>query len=488
MKQKMKKFLLYFFACMLVANVICRVRDTYMVPRVEVANPIRTKLTHSMQTDGYFTSSDSWYLQPQAGWKIGKVFVSPGSQVQERDVLWQYDLAYLNDLYLEKMNALEKQQLMIEQTKMTYASGSEVSEDILALQNLEKATGQVNCEQIWLEEAVAEYEKRIREIEAKYEKKKDLAKQEHNINCSEDLEDTQKALLDTQLSSQIFSLEEEEKEEKKNAYDEIISKNKSLFQAMQDLESAKQKYDNAVITQQETQKQQEKSNKSVTCAIEVLGIEENALEEEIALIKSAIEQEGYVYTNMAGNATNVELVEGHFASGEEKVEIAGVSDTFIFSLPETEVALLEQGDECHIHVAGISRSKDGTIENLQPENVEKHGNWTVTCIQSEQEPWDDCRWNQQGTVSIQKKTQEYNCCVPVEALVCQSGNYYCRVVTEEQTILGKEQVIEEIPVTVVEKDANYAYVTGDIFEESVIVTDYNKAIAEGDRVRVVSRL
>ncbi|MBQ5700272.1 MAG: glycosyltransferase, partial [Alphaproteobacteria bacterium] len=44
-----------------------------------------------------------------------------------------------------------------------------------------------------------------------------------------------------------------------------------------ELEKLVRSYDD-MITQQETQKQQEKSNKSVTCAIEVLGIEENALE------------------------------------------------------------------------------------------------------------------------------------------------------------------------------------------------------------------
>lgn len=488
MKQRMKKLLLYFFIFMIVANITCRVRDTYLVPRVVTGRPIRTALTHSLQADGYFSSTDKEYIQPEAGWKIGKVFVKAGTQVEEQEPLWQYDMEYLHDLLLDKQEALRKQQMVIEQTKMTYVSQSGVSGETLALQNFEKAAEQVTCEQIWLEEAVAEYEKRIAEINQKYDKKEELARQEYNISCREELEDTQKALLDTQLASQIFALKESRKQEKDSAYDEIINQNKSLFQAIQNLESAKQNYDNAVITQQEEQEQRARSNKSVALTISALKIEENHLIEEIAYIDEYIQQEGYVYAQKAGNVTNVELIEGHLAGGEEKVEIAGISNTFVFSLPEADVSLLTQGDECSIHVAGMSGSKEGKIESLQPEKMDTQAAWTVTCIQTGEETWEECRWNQQGMVSIRKKTQEYNCCIPVEALVCQNGAYYCRVVTKEQTILGTEEIIEEIPVMLIDKDTSYAYVIGEIHEESRIVTDYNKTISEGDRVRVVSRL
>lgn len=485
MKQRMKKQLLYFFIFMIMTNVACRVRDTYMVPRVVTTRPIRTELTHSLQAEGYFTSSDKEYVQPKAEWKIGRVFVKVGTQVEEQDALWQYDLEYLQDLLLNKKGDLKKQQIAIEQTKMTYASESKISSETLALQDFEQATEQVACEQIWLEEAVVEYEKKIKEINQKYDKKENLARQEYDISCSAELDDMQRALLDTKLASQIQELKESRKQEKESAYDKIISQNKNLFQAIQDFESAKQNYDNAVVTQNEAQEQRNRSNNSVTLTISALEIEEKHLTEEIAYIEEYIQNEGYVYAKKAGNITNIDLIEGHKTGGEEKVEIAGKANTFTFSLPETETALIEKGDECYIHVAGMSGSKAGKIECLQPEN---QGEWTITCIQSGEEAWDDYRWNQQGTVSISKKTQDYNCCIPIEALVCQNEAYYCRVVTKEQTILGTEEIIEEIPVTLIDKDATYACVTGDINEESKVVTDYNKAITDGDRVRVVRKL
>jgi len=104
MKQNIKKWLIIFFSFMLIANIACRIKDTYMIPRVKVENPIRTKLEHSFQTEGYFTSSSRNYIQPQAGWKIGKVFADAGMQVQEEDVLWQYDVAFLEELLSEKQD------------------------------------------------------------------------------------------------------------------------------------------------------------------------------------------------------------------------------------------------------------------------------------------------------------------------------------------------------------------------------------------------
>lgn len=488
MKQKMKKLLIGFFIIMLVANVVCRVRDTYMVSRVVIGRPIRTTLTHALQAEGYFTSSDISYVQPQAGWKIGKIFVAAGSQVEEQDALWQYDIDFLNNLCMEKKAALQKQLLTIEQTQLTYIFESGVSEEALAIQDFQKATKQVAYEQIQLEEAVEKYEKKIAEINKKYDKLEDLARQEYYISCSEEMEDMQKALLETRLDSQIFTLKESRKQEKESAYEEIISQNECLFQAIQNFEGAKQGYDNAVITEQAKQEQQAKSNQSISITQSVLEIEKKHLLDEITYIEEYIQQEGYVYSPNAGNVTCVELVEGHLASGEEKVQVAGVTNTFVFSLPEDEVALLSEGDKCYIRVAGLVRSKEGVIVKLQPEKENNIGFWKVTCIQTDDETWNECRWKQQGTVSIQKKTQEYNCCIPIGALVYQKDAYYCRLVTEEYTILGTEEIIEEVPVMLVDKDATYAYVTGDINEESKVVTDYNKAITDGDRVRVVSRL
>lgn len=185
MKQRMKKMLVYFFIFMIVANIVCRVRDTYMIPRVIVSSPVRTELTHTMQAEGYFTSSDKEYIQPKAGWKIGKVFVKMGTQVNEQTVLWQYDLAYLKELLLDKQENLKKKQIAIEQAKMTYASQSEASTATIAMQDVEKSANQVVCEQIWLEEAVSQYEKKIDEIEQKYDKKEELARQErsHGLNA-----------------------------------------------------------------------------------------------------------------------------------------------------------------------------------------------------------------------------------------------------------------------------------------------------------------
>lgn len=486
MKQKVKKCLLVFFSFMLIGNIASRIKDTYMIPKVCVQNPIRVKLEHSIQTEGYFTSSDKTYVQPQEGWKIGKVFVNSGMQVQEDDVLWQYDVAFLEKLLSEKQDELKKQRISMEQTKLTYVSESGVSQDVLALHEFEKAATQLSYEQIWLQEAVVEYEKEMAAINKKYDKKVALVKQEYQINCREELEETQKALLEHQLSSQLFELEEARKQEKEGAYDEIVAHNKSLFEAIVNVQNEKQNYDLAVMTQQEVQEARVKSNRIVELTIDVMEMEEKYLLEEIEKMEESIQQEGYVYATEKGNISAVELVEGQLASGKEKVEIMGISNQFVFSLHEEDASLMDEGDECFIQVSGMARSREGIVTILQPENGEKQGEWQILCEEMGDEPWEECRWKQKGTVSIVKKTEEYQCCIPVNALVYQNGEYCCRVVEKKKTILGMEEVVREISVIVIDKDDSYACVMGEINDESQIVTDYNKAISDCERVRVVN--
>lgn len=484
----MKKIVTRVFVCfmglMVIANIVCRIKDSYMIPKVVVGRTTKGALTHVYESNGIFTSSEHTYIQPQCNWKIEKILVQEGQMLEEGMPLWKYELEQLQELLQEKQEALQKYQIQVKRENMagTYYVG--VSEEERALQELEQAMSQVVCEQQWLLEEVEKYEKKIKEIDEKYEKKEALAKQNYNISRMDELTDTEKALLDTALQVELNELKEAKKQEKETACQEIIGQNESLFQAIQEMDSQELGYQNA-MREADAQKQQEQQEKlGHELNIEELQIDIIKLTREIEQLQEMIEAEGYVYATENGMVSKIELEEGHISSGTEKLILEKAVDRFQFELSKDEVGQLAVGDVCMITVEGKARDFQGMITCMK----EEEDTVEITCEEAGDISWDGCRLNQQGLVKIKKKTEEYYACVPIHAILCKNGEYYCRVVTWQDTLLGKEQIVEEERVVIVDQDSAYAAITGNVHEESDIVLEYDKVLTRGDRVRVVREI
>ena len=76
--------------------------------------------------------------------------------------------------------------------------------------------------------------------------------------------------------------------------------------------------------------------------------------------------------------------------------------------------------------------------------------------------------------------------LPLSALRQGEGSdYYVLVVTEKETVLGEELTAQKVDVKVEKRDGEYAAVTeGALGRNDKIIIDSNKAIKDGDRVRL----
>lgn len=89
-------------------------------------------------------------------------------------------------------------------------------------------------------------------------------------------------------------------------------------------------------------------------------------------------------------------------------------------------------------------------------------------------------------IVVSSKSRKYGTCVPLAALRQGDGNsYYVLVVTEKETVLGKELIVKKVDVKIEKRDGEYAAVTeGALGRNDKIIIDSNKTIEDGDRVRL----
>ena len=92
---------------------------------------------------------------------------------------------------------------------------------------------------------------------------------------------------------------------------------------------------------------------------------------------------------------------------------------------------------------------------------------------------------QSGILTRTDAGEKQYTCIPLGALnTSQGGRSYVYVVNEREGILGPEYYVEEITVSVNDKNDAWASVQGALTEESRIVENSTEEIKKGDVVRL----
>jgi HlyD family secretion protein len=90
-----------------------------------------------------------------------------------------------------------------------------------------------------------------------------------------------------------------------------------------------------------------------------------------------------------------------------------------------------------------------------------------------------------GKLKVQKQSKKYDVVVPLEALHKESISTFVLVTKEKNTVLGAENIVERIDVTVEDKNNEVAAIAGALSKDQEIIVDTNKPLTPGDRVRLV---
>lgn len=443
-KEKVKKYFIGFFILMLVLTVISRSAASLTVARVTVVKPARTSLIFKIEGEATVISDKESYQDVFNGARVKKLYTVLGSQVKKGDLLLQLDTGDLEKALEEEKLALDKMELnqraenIGTDTQNTSALETAELGYQAAVNDLHRAEVAYTAAQLEYQAAAEALEKvkkekdelKTKEQEAVTEEKKNKVIQEEN-----NVYERQKVLQQANLL-----LEQSRRDLEKNAQNEEKEKEKAGLM---------QKSGNLDIKQKKKKVEQ---------------------------LKNLLETEGKIQSEYDGIVTKVNVTEGSRIS-EDTYAFAvneGTLDCKI-ELKKEEAKYAAIGDTFSYQVPGSNKKKEAVITKLEFKDE------TAEITASLEE--EDYTLGSVIYYTIEKATDLYECCVPLEAVREDSAGKYVLVTQEVNTVLGKELEAVRINVNLLETNGITAALEGSLYEEEIIRTS-NKEIGEGSRVRL----
>ncbi|BCK00958.1 biotin/lipoyl-binding protein [Anaerocolumna chitinilytica] len=224
-------------------------------------------------------------------------------------------------------------------------------------------------------------------------------------------------------------------------------------------------------------KEQEEKGEAIDLAGLKLDIDKK--EAEIHSITAIINKKGYITSPVNGVVSQSGLKYGMLVSENVSFIISTGGYELSMTANEKEMKYFVSGDEVKIRKYNSNTPLTSTLESIGlPDN---NGRVTFTALL----PEGNYKEGESLGFQLTKTSEEYNKCIPISAIRQGSDNStYVLLVKERDSVLGKETEAFKINVTVLDKDKNTAAIDASISEKDSIITDSNKFVEEGDRVRL----
>ncbi len=189
--------------------------------------------------------------------------------------------------------------------------------------------------------------------------------------------------------------------------------------------------------------------------------------------------------NAVADGIVLEVAEAGAVTGEAPVAlIAGTQGGFIATadIPRQDAAKLASGAQVDVFTSqsyyGMANQSTGVLLSVSEPSVEGMARVRVRLPEGE--------WKQGEAVQLAAvlSRQNYQSCVPLSALGQGPEGYFVYVMEERSGVLGTENVVRQVPVTLLAHDASVAAVEGAIFGGMRVISWASKPLADGDKVRV----
>jgi len=465
--------ILRFFAVFIVLTLIARGTSSATLAVVSVTGVQRAEITDAVGGAANVVQRNLIDITVPSGLTVKEVFIAVGQYVKAGEAVAGFDVDLLRELLTRENAALDKQLLQLEklvrvQTADSFSltSAEAVYENAKADYDAVKASSAAS---------VASAKKAL--TKAKEERDRAL---EH---CKE-LEAESAPEAEIEAAYAVLHIAEgavKEAEaalaaaEKKADADNKASETK-LKDAETSLERARKSYEEAL--QQTSDANNQNRIEATTLRLDIE--KQRAV---VEALKALLDDEGILYTGIAGTVAKT-LAAGQKTDSGIAGSLYGESDGFYaqMRLKSADAEKLAVGDVCEVTTGGGNLYYRPTVSGTISEIGEADDSGGVTVVISL--PSGDWKNGQSVQAQVVRSKNTYNMCLPVSAIRSDQNGYYVLVVTQSKTVLGIENIVRYVPVTLLAADGSYAAVDGAIARDTLIITRTSKAVEVGDRVRV----
>lgn len=459
-----------FFAAMLVCTLVARGASGATMAEVSLEKPASANLSDSLTASGTIEAAAPSDIEVPEGLKVTEVAAAAGQKVNAGDLLAKVDADELDRAVRAQQAQVQKQQLALEalrEEQPVDSSGVDAAQTALAGAQADRDRANGRAAEA-VQQAETALERAKQDEQAASDALEELQQKPPEELEEGELEAAQLA-LDTARSARETA-EQALASARQAAEDTALSGDRSVASAESALQSAQKSYSEAA-------KQAETAGKANAADAQLAQLE---LEEAQRLLDrlSALQQAGGCITAPAGGT----LVRLDLTAGQPTVasagQLAGQEGGFVFraTVGKEQAGQLKAGGLVNVQQDyAVGR---GTIQALSPQ---EDGTVQMTVRLAE----DGASWQLGGAeASVTLSQQQYYTCLPSSAVRLGSAGQYVLVMEQRVTVLGIQNVLVEVPVSIERISGGTTAVSGALGPDSQVVASSSRPVSAGDRVRV----
>ena len=434
-----------FFALLLVLTLLARGTAGAAMASVTVQRPSSGNVTKSVRTTATVSFAGGTPFTVPAGLLVMAVPVQAGQTVKAGDTLAVFDAAEVDRAVNAKRAAL--QQARTQAAQQTAGDTADPYAAQLAQQQLERAYEETHRIYADGEESVSRAQTKRDEAAAALEKARnasyadDAEKQAAVENAAAALEAAEDALYSAQKAA----------EDANNA-------------ALSAAQSAEDNRNTALHTLEKEQETTEKQNALDRAAAAVTASDAETLQAELDALLAVQQAGGTLTAPSDGTLVSLDLVVGQ-PSPAVGGQLAADSQANLVSVGTV------------LHLSQSRASCDAAVQSLSA--PDENGTVTAKCTLSKG-AWCAGAANASATVQGEKRP----CVLPASAVHKDNTGCYVLAIEQKATILGQQNIVVSLPVTVVETGDTTAAVSGALDADTQVIVSSTRAVQAGDRVKI----
>ena len=254
------------------------------------------------------------------------------------------------------------------------------------------------------------------------------------------------------------------------------------IQAEWAVESARMELQNAAKEDHAAALGAEQAKKLSALRIEAKQLDLEELKEEKEELRILMENQGMVYAPCDGTVSTVEIEAGKDIAGTERVVLSTGLLKLRGTFDREDDEILRTGDELQVRMAGSDERIQAYVEQVDLVTSQETGSFTASL------PAGYGVLGEKAYFECLSSGEVYRQVIPVKALRKDVNGYYCLVLRKQKTILGEEYKAAKVEVELLAGGDTVAAVEGPLMAEEPVITDSDRVIGEGDRVRLMTEL
>lgn len=339
--------------------------------------------------------------------------------------------------------------------------------------------------------AVKRAEQNLEKVRERQEKK--VADAEEELQKAKDELEKVKARTDLTGESAVMaaqsaveSAEKALRSVRRGLEDSAYTAEDALYSAQRAVEAAQRSLDTAQRKAQEAADAARRSDEGDRrkAEIERLGYlaEKRELERDIAALNAAASSDGRLTAPADGTVRSILAEPGKTQAGVRLCVLTRSDGGYRFEgkLTEEEAKDLAVGDEGGLGFTYGGKSVEVKAQITSIGAPDQDGRVMVAAGLPEGAYPDGVT----ASLELSKRSEQYSLVLPLTALRGEGEDTFVLVLQERKTVMGNEQTVIKLPVTVKERDSKLMAVEGAFLGTEEVVVSASKPIGEGDRVRL----